>query len=531
MRKNLLATLTAVIFSLTLFAFSVNNYAADEVIEELKTYVGEMKIIPTNQPHRIAIGNPEIADVTSVSTREIALSPKAAGSTTLVFWDSAGEHSYRIRVYTENIQDIKNRVDKILSSINVGSVYTQAVQEENKVILLGSVKTTQDRARLNLALDSLKDKIVDLLEIKEDERIIEIDVQLVELNRDATKTLGFLPYSTNASPLLTLTEGAPTEVFVLEKFTRNNFIWKLDALAEEGKARILSRPRLACQSGKEAELMVGGEKPNFSTYATTDSASGSQIEYKEYGIKLKIKPTVTEEMRIKLTLNMEVSEIEAVESLADKAKAYPLKKRNMSTELIVDDGQTLAIGGLVKEKAEEDLAKTSWLGDIPVIGLFFKKKVSKTGGGTGERGDVELFIALTPTIIGNVSKKAGVRQVKKETGLSRKTTAVPSRQAQEGLASDAVMVYSRTIQKRILENLDYPAAAKEAGYQGTVKLGLHFSHTGELLDVNVKESSGHKTLDEHAAYAAKSISSYPPFPSSIEQQELWIDIPIIYSLD
>jgi len=530
MRKNLLAILTAVSLSLTFFAFSINNYAADEVMEELKVYVGEMKIIPTDQPRRIALGNPEIADVTSVSTREIALSPKAAGSTTLVFWDSAGEHSYRIKVYTENIQDIKNRVDTILNSINVGSVYTQAVQEENKVILLGTVKTAADRDRLHLALASLKNKIVDLLEIKEDERIIEIDVQLVELNKDATKTLGFLPYSTDSSPLLTLTEGTPTEVFVLEKFTRNNFIWKLDALAEEGKARILSRPRLACQSGKEAELMVGGEKPNFAAYATTESAQGAQIDYKEYGIKLKIKPTVTDEARIKLTLNIEVSEVEAVEMLANLAKAYPLKKRNMSTELIVDDGQTLAIGGLVKEKAEEDIAKTPWFGDIPIIGLFFKKKVSKKGGGTGERGDVELFIALTPTLISNVGRKAGVKQVKK-TDLPKRTTAVASRQPQEGPASDAVMDYSRTIQKRILENLAYPSAAKEAGYQGTVKLKLHFSHTGELLDVNVKESSGRKTLDDHAVYAAKSVSSYPPFPSSIEQQELWIDIPIVYSLD
>jgi len=93
------------------------------------------------------------------------------------------------------------------------------------------------------------------------------------------------------------------------------------------------------------------------------------------------------------------------------------------------------------------------------------------------------------------------------------------------------MAYSRIIQKRILDNLDYPAVAKEAGYQGGVKLSLHFSYAGELLNVNIKESSGYKILDDNAVYAARSIPSYPPFPSSIEQQELWIDIPIIYSLD
>jgi len=508
----------------------VNNYALDEGTEELKLYldVGEFKIIPTNQPRRIAIGNPNVVDVVSVSNQEIAITPKAPGVTTLVFWDSSGERSYRVRVYAENMQEIKYRVDKILGSLNFSSVYTKAVDEEGRVIILGSVKTPQDRERINTALGTLKDKIVDLLEVKEEEAIVEIDMQLVELSRDATKSLGFMPTAGATGTLVTLTEGLPSEVFVLEKFTRNNFIWKLDALAQEGKARILSRPRLACQSGKEAELLVGGEKPNFAS-STTETTTTSTIEYKGYGIKLKIKPTVTEEKRIKLALNMEVSELGEAEALGGLAKAYPLKKRNMSTELIVDDGQTLAIGGLVKEQSEEDITKIPWLGDIPLIGLLFRKKTSITGGGFGTRGDTELFIALTPTILGKASEKEAVKEAKREIALPKKT-AVVSR-VKEGLASDAVMAYSRLIQKRILENLDYPAVAKEAGYQGAVKLKLHFSHAGELLDVNVKESSGHKALDDNAVYAAKSVSSYPPFPSSIEQQELWIDIPIIYSLD
>lgn len=520
MRKGFLATFfIGVSFFINSSVFLVNNYALDEVMEELKLYLGEIRFIPVNQPTRIAIGNPEVADVVSVTTRELSVVPKSPGATTLVFWDSSGEHAYRVRVYAENIQEIEYRIDKIIGSLNIGGVYTQATEEENKVILLGKVKTARDKEKINIALGTLKDKVVDLLEVAEEEAIVEIDVQVVELGRDATKILGFMPYSTEDTPLVTLTEGTPSEVFVLEKFTRLAFTWKLDALAQEGKARILSRPRLTCQSGKEAELLVGGEKPNFSTLVTTEGGVGSNIEYKEYGIKLKIKPTVTEEKRIRLSLNIEVSEVEAPESLGTIARAYPLKKRTVSTELIVNDGQVLAIGGLVKEKAEEDIAKTPWLGDIPIVGLLFKKKVSKIGGGTGERGDTELFIALTPTII------AKEKAAKKEIAPTSKP------QAKEGVAENALMAYSRLIQKRILENLSYPEAAKEAGYQGTVKLGLHFSYTGELLDINVKESSGYQLLDENAAYAAKSASSYPPFPSSIERQELWIDIPIIYSLD
>ncbi len=531
MRKYIfIAFLMGACFLVNPFVFPVNNYALDEGIEELTLYVGEFKILPTKQPRRIAIGNPAVADVASVSNEEIAISPKGPGITTLVFWDNSGERSYRVKVYAENMQEIKYRVDKILSNLDLASVYTKAVDDEGKVIILGVVKTVQDRDRIKAALETLKDKVVDLLQVKEEEAIVEIDVQFVELNKDATKILGFLPYSTETSPLVTLTEGVPSEIFVLEKFTRNAFIWELDALTQDGKARILSRPRLVCQSGKEAELTVGGEKPNFSTsFNSSSTTTSAEIEYKEYGIKLKIRPTVTEEKRIKLALSMEVSEVGDVEALGSVARAYPLRKRNMSTELIVNDGQTLAIGGLVKEKAEEDIIKTPWFGDLPVIGVLFRRKTTKTGGGFGERGDTELFVALTPTLIAHAGKKEEVKEAKKAAGLPKKETIFP--QAREGAAEGATMAYSRIIQKRILENLNYPAAAKEAGYQGTVKLKLHFSQAGELLDVTVKQPSGYKVLDDNAVYAAKSISSYPPFPSSIEQQELWIDIPIIYSLD
>ena len=87
------------------------------------------------------------------------------------------------------------------------------------------------------------------------------------------------------------------------------------------------------------------------------------------------------------------------------------------------------------------------------------------------------------------------------------------------------------LQKRILEKVVYPSAARAAGFKGAVGLRLHLSFTGELLEAKVKNSSGYKILDDNALATAKEISSYPPFPSSIEEKELWIDVPIVYKLD
>lgn len=536
------------------FLFFCNSFiisAQDE--EEVKLIVGESKIFPTRSPTRVAIGNPKVADIADVTNKEIAISAKSSGVTTLVYWDGLGEQSVKIRVVPEDIEDIMHRVDNLLAKLNLPEVYTKAADEEGKVLLLGRVKTSQERDRIMTALGILKDKTTDLIQVKEEEAVIEIDVQILELDKDGSSVLGFTwpdsvaitevgsPGIPNTGAVSVVTGTTPSttstvtttgtrlgSLFRVLNYSRNAFTWRIDALVVEGKARILSRPRLACQSGKEAELMVGGEKPIFSTtLAATTGASGTQVEYKDYGIKLNIKPTVAEGERIKLGLRVEVSEIGQAETIGSTttitALAYPLTKRTAATELFLNDGQTLAIGGLIKQKTDEELRKFPWLADIPVLGAFFRRRTIREGGGSGERGSTELFITLTPQI---VSREEDVAKAKKET----KTRIIAS-SFTEKVPSNPLTKYASVVQKRILDNLQYPALAKATGFEGTVKLSLHLSYRGELLDAVVKDSSGHKALDDDAVNTAKGVASYPPFPSSIDVSDLWIDIPIVYRLN
>ncbi|MDD2689298.1 MAG: TonB family protein [Candidatus Omnitrophica bacterium] len=550
-----------IIFFLSLlfnFLFFWNSFiisAQDE--EEVKLIVGESKIFPTRTPTRVAIGNPKVADIADVTNKEISVSAKSAGMTTLVYWDGLGEQSIKIRVVPEDIEDIKHRVDNLLVKLSLPEVYTKTADEEGKVLLLGRVKTLQERDRIMTALGLLKDKTTDLIQVKEEEAVIEIDVQILELDKDGSSILGFTwpdsatvtevgsPGIPNVGAVSVITGTTPStsstvtttgtrlgSLFRVLNYSRNAFTWRVDALVEEGKARILSRPRLACQSGKEAELMVGGEKPIFSTtLAATTGASGTQVEYKDYGIKLNIKPTVTEGERIKLGLRVEVSEIGQAETIGSTttitALAYPLTKRTAATELFLNDGQTLAIGGLIKQKTDEELRKFPWLADIPVLGAFFRRRTIREGGGSGERGSTELFITLTPQI---VSREEDIAKAKKETETKTRTRIITSSLFETG-SSTPLSRYASIVQKRVLDNLEYPVLAKATGFEGTVKLSLHLSYRGELLDAVVKNSSGHKALDDDAVNTAKGIASYPPFPSSIDASELWIDIPIVYRLN
>lgn len=526
--------LAASLIIASLILVTGKNYALENQGGELKLYLGQIKFVPVNNPTRIVIGNPDIADVSNVTSDEITITPKAVGSTTFVFWDSYGEQSYQVRVSSEDMTETKRRIDNMLARLNLPEVYTRAEDEENKVLLLGRVKSAQDMDKLSLALGPLKDKTTDLIEVKEEEAIVEISVEVLELDRGATNTLGFTwPGSVNltevGSPGLTGGEGAKwSTLFAVVKGTRDAFTLKLDALIQEGKARLLSRPRLACQSGKEAELLVGGEKPIFTTtVASTTGAAGTTVEYKEYGIKLKIKPIVTEEKRIKLALNVEVTELESTtpetigSATAPTAKAYPLTKRNTSTELFLDDEQTLAIGGLIKQKTSEELRKLPWLADVPVIGMFFRQRTTSSGSGYNTKGDTELFITLTPKIVG---AKQDAAQKDKDTV---KTEAV----SVETKESERFLEYAGLIKNLILENVSYPNEAKDAGFEGTVKLSLHLSSEGELIEALIKGSSGYKLLDDNSIEVAKKIPAYPTFPASVEESDLWVEVPIVYKLD
>ena len=526
------------LMALVITALPVGNSFCANSDEAVKLFMGEPWVIPVSELVRVAIGNPAVADVGNVSKKEITINPKSPGSTTLTFWDLYGEQSFKLKVYAEDIKEIKRRVDNLLGKIDLPGVYTQAEEEEGKVVLLGEVKTPQDLEKISLALGKLlESKTLNLINVKELETMVEIDVQVLELNKDATKTLGLTnPLSTGPISLTEVGTQALTgttwgKLFNVLNIQRGAFTWTLDALVQEGKAKVLSRPRLACQSGKEAELSVGGEKPVFTTQVASAGGQGTSVEYKEYGLKLKIKPTVTPDDRIKVALNIEISEVGTAEVIgaanAPTAKAYPLTKRTIITELYLDDNQTLAIGGLIKQKLEEDVIRTPWFSDIPVLGILFRKKTTTIGSGTGQRGNMELFVTLTPKIVG---KKDNFVNEADKAKLAKASVSSSGEDLEQDVP-EYLKKYAGIVQRRILDKLGYPASAKEAGFQGKVKLGLHLSYVGELTDVVIRNSSGYNILDDNAVASARKVAPFPPFPDSIDKKDIWIDILVTYQLD
>jgi len=533
--KRLFIVLIFVIASVIITPFKV--YSVDSSAEELKCFIGEIQIVPVNKPIRVSIGNPAVADVVNVSKSEITINPKSAGATTLTVWDNFGEQSYHIKVYTEDTSLIKRRIDNLLAKLSLPDVNSKAEDEEGKVILLGTVKSAKDKDRIATALGALKDKTVDLITVKEEEASIEIDVQVVEVDNGYQDKLGFtwpgsVTFTEVGSAGISAAGTTWGKVFHVANVTRgaaNPFTLKLDALIQEGKARILSRPRLSCQSGKEAKLVVGGEVPVLSgtvTPGTSGSTSvgattGGSVEYKEYGIILNINPRLEDLSRVHLNLNVVVSELGDQVSTT-YALAYKMTKRTATTELFLNNGETMAIGGLIKKKNKESVTRVPWLSEVPVLGAIFRQKTTQQGwnSDTDNVNDTELFITLTPRI---------VNQPKPQEKENVPSVNAPSNVNEQ--AQDPILNYCKIIQKKVLDNLAYPVEAKQSGFQGTVKLSLRLSYQGELLDAKVKESSTHKLLDDDALSTARRIAPYPPFPPAVKESDIWVDIPIIYQLE
>ena len=144
---------------------------------------------------------------------------------------------------------------------------------------------------------------------------------------------------------------------------------------------------------------------------------------------------------------------------------------------------------------------------------------------------MELFITLTPTIIAD--KKSALSEASTPSAPQKPVKIVTQEAAitPDATLPEPLRGYAAIIKQRILNNLTYPESAKTGGFQGTTVLSLHLTYLGELKEVVVKTSSGYQVLDASAMAVAKALGTYPPFPSTIDAKDLWIDVPIAYRLE
>lgn len=341
---------------------------------------------------RVAVANPEIADVIVLDNTKLNIVGKALGSTSLTVWSDNGmQQDFVVSVCNTDTATAQF----IRQSMGLDGV--QVAKVGNKLVLQGIV---ENQYELNNALGIARvyadeENIVNLIQMK-NPTMVNLAALIIDINNNDALNLG-IKYANHAginTDDSTITFGNVGEFYggkTAYDLTGHPFLdinFMIQALEQNGRIRVLSRPNITTLSGEEAEILIGGELP-----IPTTKDGEVTVEWKPYGIRLKIKPVVDHENKITSNIQAEVSGINNAVAVSTTAGRIPgLTSRKASTMLTVPTGQTMAIGGLMNSDESKVINKVPILGDIPIIGEFFKHTSSS-------RDKRELMILITPTVV------------------------------------------------------------------------------------------------------------------------------------
>ncbi len=206
-----------------------------------------------------------------------------------------------------------------------------------------------------------------------------------------------------------LTLGMITEPLTIAGVTVSNITAIINAVSTDDDFRILSTPQILTTDNEEARITVGENRP-FQTRSTTDVSGGTfeSFEYRDVGKTLKITPHVTEGRLVRMQINLEVTSINRAATLTTSSTLPVTLKRTVDTTVIVEDEQTVVIGGLIDDSTTVNENKVPVLGDIPILGWLFRNRSEETI-------KTNLYIFITPRVIKNPEEAARILKGKKET--------------------------------------------------------------------------------------------------------------------
>ncbi|MBQ9364666.1 MAG: pilus assembly protein N-terminal domain-containing protein [Schwartzia sp.] len=415
--------------------YSPAAFAAEYIDIELNgsfLFEGSMAI------SNIAIANPDVADIVRPSgfDSEVLIVGNAPGATTLFVWYEDGS----VEQYTVNVGiDDKGQALAIQRAIGLPRVRVQVVPGKEggsrRVLLKGTVRNQMEHmmavkiaslytgdtmkedskaansesATSDMTSDSdfeydfdyrtnrVYNNVIDLLTIENPSQV-RLEAQLVEISDDGAKNLG-LKYGGGVSFMTD--DDAVGSFYGGESFANSHdsrfWLWNhfspinatLNLLIKEGKAKVLSRPSVSTMSGAKAKIFIGGQLP----YPVPDGNGGETLEWKDYGIRLNIRPVVEENGTITAEVHAGVSRLDYSNSVMTSSTSVPaITAREAHSIVHLNNGSTMVVGGLLNSEEIKTVSKIPLLSAIPILGEFFKH----TESSTDKR---ELIILITPVLV------------------------------------------------------------------------------------------------------------------------------------
>ena len=354
----------------------------------------------------VFVASPDIADVQVKSPSMIYVFAKKPGDTVLYAVDDQD------RVLLNTIVSVSSPISRMratFDALHPGNT-VQFENQGDSIVLTGTVRSavTADDAR-RIALQHVNgnpNKVINNLRVDAPNQV-QLRVKVAEVHREALKrigvnwqnitngSVGVAPFigALNSGFAIATSQSTGGTASAVLRFTGGNFDALIDLLATQNQATILAEPNLIAMSGETASFLAGGEFPIL----LSQSLGSTTVEYKSYGVSLAFTPIVLADGRISMRVRPEVSELstEGAVKLGDFS-VPALVTRRAETTVELGSGQSFMIAGLLKNTNANDLTKTPFLGDIPILGALFRSTAFK-------RAETELVIIVTPYLVRPVS--------------------------------------------------------------------------------------------------------------------------------
>lgn len=416
--------------------------------QSLKLYKGQVKVLRIGDIDRVAVGDGKLLSTSITKKGQLIILAEKAGETLVHIWGKEGwERELKIQISESNPKSAESEIKSLLRNANGLTVRTVG----GRIVIEGVVGPA-DAAKLQ----AIKKYYPDIVNLASEttasfkNKMVHMKVQITEFSSSALEEVGINwntsfagPYigavhSPNASVISPETgQFVPPEADVpavnpipgvafgyFGVLTALNS--RINIMRGNGDALILASPTLIARSGGEAEFLAGGQIP----LPTTNASGQANVDFKDYGIKLKIKPVADDEGNINALVETELSQPD----LSNAVNGIPgFLSRSARADLSMKSGETMVISGLMDSNVSKDVSEVKYLAAIPILGALFRNKRLRDR-------KTELVIFVTPKVVNANSREntAALSQHKKMINRFKKAVDLEDWMDEESANADLI---------------------------------------------------------------------------------------------
>lgn len=407
----------AALLGLVVAAGPIATEALAENVQVVRKGTGRELSVPMNRAivvesetpfAELSIANPQIADFSTLSDRTIYVLGKSPGITTLTLLDANGRLITNVNVaVAPDISEFKQRLRQILPNEKI-----EVRSANDGIVLSGTVSSAPKMQRaMDLAERYAPERVSNLMSVTGKQQVM-LKVRFAEMNRTVAKSLssslafggnfigGDLGVGSETGTWLDANNGLGQANVEVPSGTEGVLSiganigslqvgLLLEALESKGVVRTLAEPNLTSLSGQEAKFLAGGEYP----IPVAQEDGVTTVEFKPFGVELNFVPRVMDDGIINLELAAAVSSIDSTNSFVqDGLEIAAFRRRDTSTTVVLRDGDSFAVAGLLQDDFRDNNGQVPWLGDVPILGTLFRSAEY-------QRSQTELVIIISAHLV------------------------------------------------------------------------------------------------------------------------------------